>query len=107
MEAWKPGSLEAAAVAAYHHDPYWPLISCLLVDDAGAFREITEISLCWVHDARNYKKLNPQFVTFRRALANSRKRYGEFYRELQAYQQAPSPAEAPDSSRNVPDAGGT
>jgi len=34
----------------------------LLCDDAKQFKRITEIlALCWVHEGRHYKKLNPAF----------------------------------------------
>lgn len=86
---------DVAAVAAYRADPNWPVIRCLVSDDAAQFHGVTEEqALCWVHDARHYKKLVTQFACHRRALAQFRKRYWAFYRELQAYREAPSLAEA-------------
>jgi hypothetical protein len=86
---------DAAAIAAYWADPHWPVVRCLIVDDAAQFRGLTrELALCWVHDGRHYKKLLPQFACFRQAVARFRKRYWEYYQELLAYRKAPSEAEA-------------
>jgi hypothetical protein len=86
---------EAAAIAAYWADPRWPVVQCLVADDAVQLRGLTpELALCWVHDGRHYTKLNPQFACHRHALQQFRKRYWDFYRELLAYRRAPSPAEA-------------
>lgn len=86
---------DAAAIAAYWADPTWPVVQCLVADDAAALRGLTpELALCWIHDGRHYTKLLPQFACHRKALAQFRKRYWAFYRELVAYQEAPSPAEA-------------
>jgi hypothetical protein len=87
--------LEAAAIAAYWADPGWPVVQCLVADDAAQLRGLTpELALCWIHDGRHYTKLNPQFACHRRALQRFRKRYWDFYRELLAYQRAPAAAEA-------------
>jgi hypothetical protein len=86
---------EAAAIAAYWAEPTWPVVQCLVADDAATFRGITpELALCWIHDGRHYTKLLPQFACHRKALARFRKRYWDYYRELLAYREAPSPAEA-------------
>lgn len=87
--------LEAAALAAYQADPEWPVIACLLGDDAVQFREWTDaLALCWVHDARHYQKLVPPFACFRAELEAFRAEYWAFYRQLQAYREAPTPAAA-------------
>lgn len=86
---------DAAAVAAYRADPDWPVVQCLVCDDASVFRGLTpEVALCWIHDGRHYKTLVPQFTCYRRALARFRKQYWAFYRELLAYRDAPTPREA-------------
>jgi len=52
--------LEGAAIAAYHTQDEFPIVLLLLCDDAKQFKRITEIlALCWVHEGRHYKKLNP------------------------------------------------
>ena len=86
---------EAAAIAAYWAEPLGPVVQCLVADDAATFRELTaELSLCWIHDGRHYTKLLPQFACHRKALERFRKHYWDFYRELLAYREAPSPEEA-------------
>jgi len=52
--------LEASAIAAYHQTTEMPVVKLLVCDDAPQFKLITEQqALCWVHDGRHYKKLNP------------------------------------------------
>lgn len=85
----------ATAVAAYRAETERPLINCMVSDDAATLQGITaQQSLCWVHDGRHYKKLRPEFAYFRKATDAFLKRYWEYYRELRAYRDAPSPAEA-------------
>jgi hypothetical protein len=62
----KPGSqqrtriMEACAIAAYREQKEKPLIKILMCDDAPQFNLLTEeLTLCWIHDGRHYKKLNP------------------------------------------------
>jgi len=86
---------DAALIAAYRADPSWPVVRCLVADDAATLRAITEeLSLCWIHDGRHYTKLLPQFLCHRQALERFRKRYWDFYRELLAYRELPAAAEA-------------
>jgi hypothetical protein len=87
--------LEAAALAGYQHQREVPVIDTLLCDDAPASREVTaNLSLCWIHEGRHYKKLCPWLARYRKALADFRARFWEFYRQLLAYRQQPSPAAA-------------
>jgi hypothetical protein len=87
--------LDAAAVAAYQADDTWPVVTCLITDDAAQLRGLTpELALCWVHDGRHYQKLQPVVSCHRAVLNRFRKRYWDFYRELLTYRDAPSPAEA-------------
>jgi len=85
----------AALIASYRADPNWPALKCLLCDDAAVFQWITgELALCWVHDARHYQKLNPQFVSHQWRLERFRKQYWTYYRKLLAYRQAPTAEDA-------------
>jgi Transposase IS66 family len=87
--------LEAAALAAYRAQGAIPVVETLVCDDAPQFGGVTEeVALCWVHDGRHYTKLEPYLPQHQELLAEFRKSYWEFYRELRAYQQAPSAAEA-------------
>jgi hypothetical protein len=87
--------LEAAAVAAYHHQQQFPLIDLLICDDAPQFKRLTdELALCWVHDGRHYKKLNPLLAHHRQLLADFLTRYWDYYDDLLSYPRHPSPVEA-------------
>ena len=69
--------LKAAAVAAD--------------DDAPQFKLVTqELALCWVHDGRHYKKLDPFVPLHQQLLDSFLKQYWDFYRQLLRYQQNPS-----------------
>ena len=52
--------LEAAAIAAYHHQQDIPLVKILVCDDAGQLKLLTDaLALCWIHEGRHYQKLDP------------------------------------------------
>lgn len=85
---------DALAVAAYHAQHEQPIVGWLLSDDAQAYHDITDAhALCWVHDWRHYAKLSPVVGHHQKLLAEFRKEYWAFYRELVAYREAPSQAE--------------
>ena len=87
--------LEAAAVAAYHAQQDFPVIELLLCDDADQFKRLTkQLALCWVHDGRHYKKLNPLVPHHRELLENFQGRYWNYYDNLLTYKQAPTPEAA-------------
>ncbi len=87
--------LDATAVAAYHAETGYPVVRMLLCDGAPQFSWITEdLSLCWVHEGRHYKMLNPWVVHHRELLEDFLKQFWAYYRELLAYREAPSPVEA-------------
>lgn len=87
--------LEALAIAAYHQDPEWPVVTLLLCDDAPQFKLLTEeLALCWIHDGRHYKKLTP-FVPLHQALLDDfLTQYWDFYARLLQFKQQPKEAEA-------------
>ena len=83
--------LDAAAIAAYHAQLEFPIIRMFICDDAPQFKLITEdLSLCWIHDGRFYKKLDPCVPYHQTLLDAFLDQYWEFYRQLLAYQQHPS-----------------
>ena len=85
----------ALGLAYYHWQSEWPIVSLLVCDDAPQWEWLTaEIGLCWVHQARHYKKLTPHTPYFRAVLAAFTDSFWHYYRELLAYQLAPTPAEA-------------
>lgn len=85
---------DALAVAAYHAQTGVPIVRWLLSDDAAVYHWVTdEHGLCWVHDGRHYAKLSPIVPLHRQLLADFRRDYWAFYRELVAYREAPSEVE--------------
>jgi Transposase IS66 family len=85
---------EALALAAYLADPSWPVVRTLICDDAPQFRAVTEeLALCWIHEGRHYKKLTPFLPQPRAALASILERFWNYYRELLAYREHPTPAD--------------
>ncbi len=86
---------DAAAIGYYRAQRAVPVVETLVCDDAPQFRGITaDLSLCWVHEGRHYKKLSPVVAAHQRDLSSFRGRFWAYYRALRAYQQAPTPAEA-------------
>lgn len=83
--------LDAAAVAAYHAQMEFPVVRLLICDDAPQFKLVTEaLALCWVHDGRLYKKLDPCIAYHRHLLDSFLDQYWDFYKQLLAYQQHPT-----------------
>lgn len=81
--------LDSSAIVAYQqlNTP----VRILLTDDAPQFKNITEFhSLCWVHDGRSYKKLNPVLFFSKEKLNDFLERYWEYYHKLLDYKKAPT-----------------
>jgi regulator of replication initiation timing len=88
--------LEAALITAYHHQSEVPVVHTLLCDDAPQFKRVTaDLALCWIHDARHYKKLAPAVAYHRQLLAQFTHHYWDFYRQLRDYRQNPTPEHVP------------
>lgn len=86
---------DAAALGSYHAQHDVPVVDTLVCDDAPQFKGLTaDLSLCWVHEGRHYKKLEPVVPAHAEALAGFRGRFWAYYRALRAYQQAPTATEA-------------
>ena len=80
----------ALALSHYHQQRDFPVIEWLLTDDAGEYTKITKKghSLCWIHDARYYRKLIPRTEAHRKIHAAILKSYWAFYARLKAYRNA-------------------
>lgn len=86
---------DACAIAAYHIQTNYPTIPILLSDDAPQFKLLTKAhALCWVHDGRHYKKLNPIVAQFRDKLEQFRGQYWDYYAELFKYKKNPNTEDA-------------
>lgn len=82
--------MEAAAISSYHNEIGMPVVKVLISDDAPQFKLITdEQMLCWVHDGRHYKKLNPLVPLHQEMLDSFLGNYWEYYRKLFNYRQNP------------------
>ena len=81
--------LDASAIVAYRKLPN--AISILLADDAPQFKQITNLlALCWVHDGRHYKKLNPVIDRHKIILENFLTQYWGFYHKILDYKKKPT-----------------
>ena len=85
----------ALGLAYYHWQREWPVVSLLVCDDAPQWEWLSaEMSLCWIHEGRHYKKLTPSTPYFAQVLAGFRDQFWRYYRELLAYRDGPSTSEA-------------
>ena len=90
--------LEASAIVAYQNSKYQ--VHRLLTDDARQYKQITkEQALCWIHDGRHYKKLEPLIGINQTKIENFLNRYWDYYHRLLDYKQAPNKLSAGRLSR--------
>ena len=83
--------IDAAAIAAYHAQMEFPVVRLLICDDAPQFKLVTEqLALCWVHDGRLYKKLEPCISDHRKSLDSFLEKYWDFYTQLLRYKDNPT-----------------
>ncbi|MFQ5835675.1 MAG: hypothetical protein ACE5HR_07120 [bacterium] len=86
--------IDAAAIAAYHAQMEFPVVRLLICDDAPQFKWVTQqLVLCWVHDGRLYKKLDPCISYHRQLLDSFLEKYWDFYKKLREYRDNPTPDE--------------
>lgn len=83
---------EAFAFAYYHSQDEYPIVELLITDDASEYNKIATIfhALCWIHDARYYKKLMPIVTGHQNVCADFMKEYWDYYHSLLAYKKQPS-----------------
>jgi|GEM_PF-825024 len=68
----------------------FPVVKLLLCDAAPQFNWVTEqLALCWIHEGRHYKKLDPSSAPFRSALTDFTKQFWEYYDQLLTYRFGP------------------
>jgi len=86
---------EAGALTAYYAQDKYPVIPILVSDDAPQFRHLTqEHALCWIHEGRHYKKLQPQVAYHQEILNKVLTQFWQYYHELQAYRASPDTEKA-------------
>lgn len=79
--------MQALALSHYLQQEDFPVIDWLLSDDAGEYTRIGRQghALCWIHDARNYRKLIPRIDVHKAIHREVLDKYWEFYAKLNAY----------------------
>jgi len=81
--------LESSAIV-YYRDSEFSILH-LICDDAPQFNLIARFkALCWIHEGRHYKKLNPIFAAHRIHLDNFIEQFWDYYDELLTYKQNPT-----------------
>lgn len=91
--------ITACAIAVYQSQEYYPIIKTLICDDAAEFKLITEnISLCWIHEGRHYKKLPPIIPYNINRLNEFIDNFWAYYKKLLCYKTRPSPVVAKELS---------
>jgi len=86
---------EAGAIAAYHQQTDYPVVEIMLSDDAPQYKHLTQYqALCWIHDGRHYKKLNPVVPWHQEQLDEFREKYWDYYYKLEEYKENPSQDDA-------------
>jgi hypothetical protein len=83
---------EAFTFAYYHSQSEYPLVELLISDDAPEYNKIAILfhGLCWIHDARYYKKLTPIIKTHQDIVSDFIAKYWKFYHSLLEYKNDPS-----------------
>lgn len=66
-------------------------IIILVADDARQFKDLTELlMLCWVHEGRHYKKLNPVLSFHKKVLKKFLDKFWTYYNKLKTYKKKPT-----------------
>jgi hypothetical protein len=81
--------LESTALAYYQQSEHY--IRYLITDDAPQFNKLAlHHALCWIHEGRHYKKLNPFSDMNRKILDTFLEQFWNYYHALLTYKEAPS-----------------
>ena len=82
---------ELAYIAGYHAEEGYPIVKILLTDDAPVYDLIALFHfLCWIHEGRHFKKLNPLVSEFKDALDAFLTQFWDFYHALLDFKTNPS-----------------
>jgi hypothetical protein len=91
----RSGVCSAAAVAAYHAERGVSIVQTLVCDDAPQFKWLTRwLALCWIHEGRHYKKLEPVVALHQNLLNDFLTCFWAYYDQLLEYRQRPTAQEA-------------
>ena len=84
--------LEATGISSYHKQIGIPVLEILVCDDAPQFKLLTDaLMLCWIHEGRHFKKLQPIVPFNVKELNSFQKQYWNFYKQLLKYKGSPTP----------------
>ncbi|RZB31081.1 MAG: hypothetical protein AEth_00782 [Candidatus Argoarchaeum ethanivorans] len=87
--------LEALAISYYHSLTDYPVVKIFVCDNAPQFKLLAkELALCWVHDGRHYKKLQPVVPYYAKKLEEFRTRFWAYYHKLLEYKSDPTQEKA-------------
>lgn len=82
---------DVAYIAGFHAEVGYPAAQVLLTDDSSVYDHISLVhALCWIHEGRHFKKLNPIVIEFKDELDNFLTQYWDYYHTLLDYKQNPS-----------------
>jgi len=87
---------EACAIVGFHNTN--PNIKALICDDAPQFKHLLDIALCWVHEGRHYKKLNPVLKIHQQKQDEFIEKFWNYYRKLLGYRTHPNKTDAKELS---------
>ena len=91
IAAWKKHMRDACAIGALRSKFMGPLTSILICDDAPQFKWILEgLGLCWIHEGRHYKKLEPGHIDFNEEKERFLNKFWEFHEKLKKYKLRPT-----------------
>jgi len=83
--------LEGCAISCYRQETGIAIVKILVCDDAPQFKLLTdELALCWIHDGRHYKRLNPIIPLHQQNLADFLQQFWAYYRKLVIYKTNPN-----------------
>ena len=87
--------MEACAISCYRQETGISIVSILVCDDAAQFKLLTDLlALCWVHNGRHYKRLNPLVPLHQEKLADFLQEFWGYYRKLALYKSSPDEEQA-------------
>ena len=90
IKSWQKHVKEGCAIGALRANLMGPRSLILICDDAPQFKGILEyIGLCWVHEIRHYKKLEPTHIDFKEAMEEFFDEFWDFYELLKNYKERP------------------
>lgn len=90
IKSWRKHIKDGCAIGALRSDLMGPRSLILICDDAPQFKGILEyIGLCWIHEIRHYKKLEPSHTDFKETLEGFLDEFWDFYDLLKNYKKRP------------------